>query len=92
MLSILFKSPTVGRFNNRAGYRILPPVGYPRYFDTRHICPLDSAIGKQFNTYFWSSPTTRPKRQPFLQMGLQEMGYLDLGYGSPGTQNGSSYK
>ena len=58
--------------------------------NTRLICPLDSATGKMFNTYFQSSPTTRPKRQPFLQMGLQERGYLYLGYASPGTQNGSS--
>ena len=50
--------------------------------NTRLICSLDSATGKKFNTYFWSSPTTRPKR---LQMGLQERGYSDLGYASPGT-------
>ena len=45
----------------------------------RHISRLDSATGKYFNTYFWSSPTTRPKREPFLQIGLQERGYSNLG-------------
>jgi hypothetical protein len=34
MLSELFGSPMVGYFNKRAGCRILPPVGYPGYFDT----------------------------------------------------------
>jgi hypothetical protein len=58
--------------------------------NTRPIRPLGSATGKGFNTYFWSYPTTRPKRQPFLQMGLQESGYSDLGYASLGTQNESS--
>jgi hypothetical protein len=27
-----------GSFITRAGCRILPPVGYPRYFDTQHLC------------------------------------------------------
>jgi hypothetical protein len=52
----------------------------------RLIRLLSSSTGKGFNTYFWSSPTTRLKRQPSLQMGLQERGYLDLGYASAGTK------
>jgi hypothetical protein len=40
---------------------------------------------KEFNIYFLSSLTTRPKREPLLQMGLQERGYLDLGYASSDT-------
>ena len=58
--------------------------------NTRPICPLRSATCRWFNIYFLFSPTTRPKRHPFLQMSLQERGYSDLGYVSPGTQNGSS--
>jgi hypothetical protein len=50
---------------------------------------LGCGIGKEFNTHFWSSPTIRPKKEPFLQMGLQERGYLDLDCASPGTQNRS---
>jgi hypothetical protein len=57
--------------------------------NTRHILCLGSAIGKGFNTHFLSSLTTRPKREPFLQMRLQERGYSNLGYTSPNTQNES---
>jgi hypothetical protein len=35
--------------------------------NTRPIPRLDSAAGKGFNTYFWSSPTTRPKRESFCK-------------------------
>ena len=57
--------------------------------NTKYISRLDSATGKWFNIYFLSFPIRRLKREPFLQMGLQERGYLDLGYASPNTQNGS---
>jgi len=53
--------------------------------NTRPICPLGSATGKRFHTYFLSSPTIRPKRQHSLQMGLEERGYPNLGYVSPDT-------
>jgi hypothetical protein len=35
--------------------------------NTRLISRLDSATGKGFNNYFWSSPTTRPKRESFYK-------------------------
>lgn len=38
--------------------------------------------------FFLFSLTTRPKRELFLQIGLQERGYSDLSYTSPDTQNG----
>jgi hypothetical protein len=39
---------------------------------------LDSVIGKDFNICFWSSPTRRPKRELFLQMGLEKREYSNL--------------
>ena len=42
-----------------------------------------SLIDKWLNIYFFlSSPTTKSKRELFLQMGLQKRGYSDLGYTS----------
>jgi hypothetical protein len=40
---------------------------------TRPISCLGSAIGKGFHTHFLFSPTTRLKRELFLQMSLQEI-------------------
>jgi hypothetical protein len=56
----------------------------------RLILYLGSATGKEFNTHKRSSSTTRPKRELFLQMSLQEREYSDLDYASPDTRNGSS--
>ena len=69
-------------------------LGYvsPGTQNTRHISCLDSATDKGFNTYFLSSPTTRPKKEPFLQMSLQERGYSDLGYTSLETKMGLPYR
>ena len=36
---------------------------------------MGNATGKRFNTYSASSPTIRPKREFFLQIGFQERGY-----------------
>ena len=55
--------------------------------NTRLICPLGSAIGKRFNTYFLSSPTTRSKRQPFY---LQKKKILRFGIFVSRDQNGCS--
>ena len=49
------------------------------------IRPLGSATGKRF-TYSASSPTTRPKRELFLQMSLQERGCPYLGCASQVTK------
>ena len=57
--------------------------------NTRHIRPLGSATGKRFNTYSASSPTIRPKRESFLQMGFQERRSSYLGCASQTTQNRS---
>ena len=58
--------------------------------NTRSIYPLGSATGKRFNIYSASSPTTRPKREFFLQIGLQERWYPYLDCASQTTQNRSS--
>jgi hypothetical protein len=57
--------------NNTQNIRLIP-----------YLC---SASGKGFYIFFFSSPTTRSKREPFLQMSLQEIGYSDLGRASPST-------
>jgi hypothetical protein len=66
-------------------YSLLRPSPITVTQNTRLIRRLVSATGKEFNIYFWSSLTIRPKRQLFLQIGLQERGYWDLGYASPST-------
>lgn len=40
MLSVYFGASTMGVFNERAGCRILSPVRYPEYFDTRRLARL----------------------------------------------------
>ena len=57
--------------------------------NTRFIRLLGSAIDKMFNIYSASSPTTRPKRESFLQIGFQERWYPYLGCVSQVTQNRS---
>jgi len=55
----------------------------------RPICPLGSVTDKRFNTYLASSPTTRPKRESFLQMSFQKRGCPYLCCVSQTTQNRS---
>ena len=66
-------------------------IGYHRRNNqnTRSIYSLGNATDKKFNTYSASSPTTRPKRESFLQMSFQERGYPYLGCVSQATQNRS---
>ena len=58
--------------------------------NARPICSLDSITGKRFHNYFLFSLTIRPKIQHSLQIDLEQRGYLNLGYTSFDTQNGSS--
>ena len=51
----------------------------------RPISCLGNATGKKFNIYFCLLQQQDLKRELFLQMGLQERGYSDLGYTSPDT-------
>jgi hypothetical protein len=45
------------------GLRLSPTIATQ---NTRLISCLGITIGKGFNTYFWSSPITRPKKEYFF--------------------------